>query len=103
MRDDALELLTRIATETSSLRYAIHMIIAASLVAQKRGSSQVELRDIERCYNLFVDVKRSTKFLVDYQNEYLYNELSVSQEQGGEAAEAVVMADEALDETKMEE
>jgi RuvB-like protein 2 len=75
MRDDALELLTRIATETS-LRYAIHMIIAASLVAKKRGVGEVELRDIERCFHLFVDVKRSTKFLVEYQNEFMFNELS---------------------------
>ena len=40
MADDALELLTRIAMETS-LRYAIHMIITASLVSQKRKSTIV--------------------------------------------------------------
>ena len=74
MEDDALELLTRIAMETS-LRYAIHMIITASLVAQKRKHQKVELRDIERVYGLFVDVKRSTKFLMEYQNEFMYNEL----------------------------
>jgi RuvB-like protein 2 len=25
---------------------------------------------------LFVDVKRSTQFLMEYQNEYMYNELA---------------------------
>jgi len=75
MKDDALELLTRIATETS-LRYAIQMIITAWLVAKKRGAPLVELRDIQRCFTLFVDVKRSTKFMVDYQNEFMFNELS---------------------------
>ena len=33
--EDARELLTRIAVETS-LRYAIHLITAASLIAQRR-------------------------------------------------------------------
>lgn len=75
MADDALELLTRIAMETS-LRYAIHMIITSSLVAQKRKSTQVELKDIERVYGLFVDVKRSTKFLMEYQSEFMFNELN---------------------------
>jgi RuvB-like protein 2 len=75
MEDDALELLTRIAMETS-LRYAIHMIITASLVAQKRKHPKVQLKDIERVYGLFVDVKRSTKFLMEYQSEFMYNELN---------------------------
>jgi len=74
MTDDALELLTRIGMETS-LRYAIHMIIAASLVAEKRKSAEVEIQDIKRVYTLFVDVKRSTQFLMEYQKEFMYNEL----------------------------
>jgi len=74
MADDALELLTRIGMETS-LRYVIHMIIAASLVSQKRKADQVEIEDIKRVYSLFVDVKRSTQFMMEYQNEYLFNEL----------------------------
>jgi RuvB-like protein 2 len=74
MADDALELLTRIGMETS-LRYAMHMIIAASLVAEKRKSSQVEIDDIKRVYTLFVDVKRSTQFLMEYQGQFMFNEL----------------------------
>mmetsp|Transcript_10555 Transcript_10555/g.13723 ORF Transcript_10555/g.13723 Transcript_10555/m.13723 type:complete len:504 (-) Transcript_10555:356-1867(-) len=74
MSDDALELLTRIAMETS-LRYAIHMIIAASLNAEKRKSGEVEVVDIKRVYTLFVDVKRSTQFLMEYQSEFMFNEL----------------------------
>ena len=86
MADDALELLTRIAMETS-LRYAIHMIITASLVAQKRKSTQVELKDIERVYTLFVDVKRSTKFLMEYQSEFMFNELQEEVKEFAETAE----------------
>lgn len=40
MTADALELLTKIGMETS-LRYAIHMIMAASLVALKRKAAEV--------------------------------------------------------------
>jgi RuvB-like protein 2 len=75
MGDDALELLTRIGMETS-FRYAIQMVIAASLVAEKRKCAEVEISDIKRVYTLFVDVKRSTQFLMEYQNEYMYNELA---------------------------
>ena len=79
MTDDALELLTRIGMETS-LRYAIQMVIAASLVAEKRKSAEVEISDIKRVYTLFVDVKRSTQFLMEYQNEYMFNELVEGEE-----------------------
>mmetsp|Transcript_36026 Transcript_36026/g.70883 ORF Transcript_36026/g.70883 Transcript_36026/m.70883 type:complete len:384 (-) Transcript_36026:208-1359(-) len=74
MAEDALDLLTTIASETS-LRYAIHMIIAASLIAEKRGGEEVEVADIKRVYSLFVDVKRSTQFMMEYQGEFMYNEL----------------------------
>jgi RuvB-like protein 2 len=40
MTEDALELLTKIGMETS-LRYAMHMIMAASLVALKRKAAEV--------------------------------------------------------------
>ena len=51
-------------------------IIASSLAAEKRKSAQVEIEDIKRVYRLFVDVKRSTAFLAEYQGEYMYNELN---------------------------
>ena len=86
MADDALELLTRIGMETS-LRYAIQMVIAASLVAEKRKSAEVEISDIKRVYTLFVDVKRSTQFLMEYQNEYMYNELAEDGEEEDEDEE----------------
>jgi len=75
MTEEAMELLTRIATETS-LRYAIHMIITASLASDKRRrktSKGVELQDIQRVYTLFVDVKRSTQFLLEYQDEFMFH------------------------------
>merc|ERR1712146_538949 len=74
MTPDALELLTRIGMETS-LRYAIHMIMAASLCCSKRKGTEVDIEDIKRVYSLFVDVKRSTQFLMEYQAEFMFNEM----------------------------
>ena len=74
MTEDGLELLARIGMETS-LRYAIHMIVTASLSAEKRKSAKVEIDDIKRVYRLFVDVKRSTQYLMEYSKEFMFNEL----------------------------
>jgi len=73
MTDDAKELLTKIAFETS-LRYGIHLITASYLVAAKRKATEVDVEDISRVYNLFVDVKRSTQFLTEYQDQFMFNE-----------------------------
>mmetsp|Transcript_29226 Transcript_29226/g.95343 ORF Transcript_29226/g.95343 Transcript_29226/m.95343 type:complete len:506 (+) Transcript_29226:35-1552(+) len=73
MTEDAKELLTKIAMETS-LRYAMHMIMCASLVCRKRKGTEVSVDDIKRVYSLFVDVKRSTQFLLEYQKEFLFHE-----------------------------
>lgn len=77
MSEDAKELLTKIGKETS-LRYAIHLITAAALACQKRKGKDVEIEDISRVYSLFVDVKRSTQFLMEYQEQFMFNEVPVS-------------------------
>ena len=74
MTEDALTLLTKIGVETS-LRYAIHLIIAAALVCAKRKGVEVEVEDIKKVYTLFVDVKRSTQFLMEYQSEFMFSEI----------------------------
>ena len=84
MTPDALELLTRIGMETS-LRYAIHMIMAASLCCLKRKGVEVDIEDIKRVYSLFVDVKRSTQFLMEYQSEFMFNEMDESDEEDEES------------------
>ncbi|OMJ82083.1 hypothetical protein SteCoe_17299 [Stentor coeruleus] len=75
MTEDALDLLTTIGSETS-LRYAIQLITTASLVAQKRKASEVDVQDIRRVYSLFIDIKRSTQFLKEYQEEYMFSEIN---------------------------
>ena len=86
MLPEALDLLTRIALETS-LRYAIHMIMCASLCCQKRKGTEVNIDDIKRIYSLFVDVKRSTQFLMEYQQEFMFNELGDDDEDEDEMEE----------------
>ncbi|XP_064995354.1 uncharacterized protein LOC135631549 [Musa acuminata AAA Group] len=71
---DAKLLLTKIGVETS-LRYAIHLITVAALACQKRKGKTVEMEDISRVYQLFLDVKRSTQYLMEYQNQYMFNEV----------------------------
>ena len=74
MDDDAKELLTKIGTETS-LRYAIHLITAANLIAQKRKATEVEMEDISTAYSLFIDVERSKAFLRDYEKDFMFSEM----------------------------
>jgi RuvB-like protein 2 len=74
MSADAKVLLTKIGTETS-LRYAIHLITSAALASQKRKGKVVEMEDISRVYQLFLDVKRSTQYLMEYQSQYMFSEV----------------------------
>lgn len=73
MSDDGLGVLTCIAQETS-LRYAIHLITAANLCCRKRKGTEVEIEDIKRVYSLFFDEGRSTQFLKEYQQEFMFHE-----------------------------
>jgi RuvB-like protein 2 len=72
LTEKAKSLLTKLC-QTTSLRYAIQLITASALVAQKRKATEVDMIDLRKVYELFVDVKRSTNFLKEYQSEYLYN------------------------------
>ena len=72
--DDARGLLTRIGQECS-LRYAIHLIAAASLIAAKRGGRAVALADVSRAYDLFLDARRSAAVMVASPGEFLFNEV----------------------------
>ncbi|KAK3596787.1 hypothetical protein CHS0354_036625 [Potamilus streckersoni] len=75
MSGDALTVLTRIGMETS-LRYAIQLITTANLVARKRKATEVDVDDIKRVYSLFLDESRSTQFLKEYQQEFMFNEMT---------------------------
>jgi len=67
----SLDLLTMIAGETS-LRYAMQLIMTSALVCAKRKGSKVSSDDVSKCYELFVDVKRSTEYLKEYDEHVLF-------------------------------
>ncbi|KAI6699386.1 hypothetical protein NL676_013710 [Syzygium grande] len=79
MSEEAKLLLTKIGVDTS-LRYAINLITAAALACQKRKGKVVELEDITRVYSLFLDVKRSTQYLMEYQSQYMFSEFGNAEE-----------------------
>lgn len=41
---------------------------------------QVDVEDIGRAYTLFLDVKRSTQYMVEYQDQYMFNEVPEADE-----------------------
>ena len=96
MGQDALDLLTKIGMETS-LRYAIQMITVAALCCIKRKGSEVGIEDIKRVYSLFVDVKRSTQFLMEYQRDFMFNTLAEGGDDESEDKEVGGMDDEDSD------
>ncbi|XP_010536617.1 PREDICTED: ruvB-like 2 [Tarenaya hassleriana] len=85
MNEEAKQLLTLIGRDTS-LRYAIHLITASALACQKRKGKLVEIEDVRRVYRLFLDVKRSSQYLVEYQNQYMFSEVPTETRTGGEDA-----------------
>ncbi|KAH7952944.1 hypothetical protein HPB49_002968 [Dermacentor silvarum] len=77
MSDEALTVLTRIAMETT-LRYAIQLITTAHLVCKRRKGTEVSIQDVKRVYSLFWDEARSSQFLKEYQQEFMFNEMDES-------------------------
>jgi len=67
---DALEALSKIERHTT-LRYAMQLIITSHLIAAKRKSPIVELRDIGRAYSLFLDQGRSVAYMQRHQTEFI--------------------------------
>lgn len=63
----ALEELTKIGVE-NSLRYAIQILEPAVIVAQRNSRSVVKVDDIRKVASLFADVKRSVKFVKEFEN-----------------------------------
>ena len=76
--EEALDLLTEIAVNCS-LRYALHLLTLSSLLAKKRKVSQCEISDVQRSFSLFADAKRSTKYLLEYSQEFMHSEVTASE------------------------
>eukprot|EP00759_Apiculatamorpha_spiralis_P028508 PhF_6_TR31112/c1_g1_i1/m.45524/K11338/RUVBL2, RVB2, INO80J; RuvB-like protein 2 len=71
MEEEAIKLLTGMGLK-SSLRYVLQLITTAHLVAIKRKSAVVTVNDIRKVYGLFSDLQRSTEFLKEHEQEYMF-------------------------------
>ena len=63
----------------------MQMIMCSSLVCMKRRATEVDVEDVKRVYGLFVDLKRSTQFLMEYQKEFMFNEIGGDSESDEES------------------
>ncbi|KAF7457197.1 RuvB-like 2 [Cryptosporidium felis] len=77
LTDSAYQILTKIAMDTS-LRYSLHLLTVSQVLSNRKKKSEIDIDEIKRAYNLFIDVKRSTQYLIDYQQEYLFSEIEVT-------------------------
>lgn len=77
LEEEALNELTSIAEKTS-LRYAIQLITTSSLISRRKSSKQVAANDVKHAYSLFLDEKRSSQFLAEYENLFKLDFSSIS-------------------------
>jgi len=70
---DALEMLVKIATRTT-LRYAMNLVTPSYFCSLKRKASKIEPHDVQRSYELFIDVGRSQQFLNEYQSRFVFHQ-----------------------------
>jgi RuvB-like protein 2 len=80
--DDALNVLTKIGKETS-LRYSIQLITLSSIISRNRKAREVTVDDVKRVYEVFLDEARSSDNLREYEQYFMFNDLS-SDQQGTE-------------------
>mgnify|MGYP001772528959 CR=1 FL=1 len=67
---EALEKLVEIGSKTS-LRYALQLIDPARVIAEYRGSSVIDVSDIDKARKLFIDVSTSVEYLKKYESLFL--------------------------------
>jgi RuvB-like protein 2 len=106
LEETALELLTRIAGQTS-LRYAMQLIALSQLRATRRaggrrapaahGPARVAMDDVEAVYGLFYDVKRSTQLVLESPHTFLFHENGSEERDDGDAEEEVEGVADAAD------
>ena len=54
-------------------RYAIQLISVAGLACKRRKGTEISVEDIKRVYTLFLDEQRSTEFLKEYEDEFMFH------------------------------
>ncbi len=70
LSESALEMLTDLG-EKNSLRYAVQLLAPAYEFAKLRNSDKVEVEDVKRASELFVDVSQSSSYLKKWEEKML--------------------------------
>lgn len=70
IEDDALTALSEIGNSTT-LRYAVQLLTPASQSCKVNGRTSIGKEDISDISALFLDAKRSAKFLSEKDNKYM--------------------------------
>ncbi|MCS7123780.1 MAG: RuvB-like domain-containing protein [Candidatus Aenigmarchaeota archaeon] len=65
--EEAIEYLTKLGVN-SSLRYALQLIVPASIIANKK---KVGVEDVKRVEKLFSDIKRSVEYVKEFEKKLL--------------------------------
>lgn len=58
------------------LRYAIQLITTSNLVSRRRKGSEVLVEDVKKVYSLFLDESRSSRILKEFQDEFMFSEVT---------------------------
>lgn len=70
IEEDALTSLSEIG-HTTTLRYAVQLLTPASQASKVNACTSITKEDISEVNSLFLDVKRSAKFLSEKDNKYM--------------------------------
>jgi len=70
LTNEALEKLVELGVK-KSLRYAVQLMEPARILAETRGSSKIEARDVENASKLFIDVSVSVEYLKQYEEKFM--------------------------------
>jgi TBP-interacting protein len=70
LREDAIEELVRIGSETS-LRHAVQLMEPSRIIAERRGRKEVTSDDVKDAMKLFMDVKQSIEHVKKYEEIFL--------------------------------
>lgn len=70
LKKEALEKLAEIGEE-SSMRYAVQLMAPANNIDENEGNVKVTKKDVEKARELFIDVKRSSKILEEYEDRMM--------------------------------
>ncbi|EZQ11232.1 MULTISPECIES: RuvB-like helicase [Acidianus] len=70
LEPQAIEELTKLGSE-NSLRYAVQLLDPSLVIAQRRGRNVIRSEDVALASQLFSDVKRSVKYVKEYENLWM--------------------------------